>query len=82
MTKFGRVHSYTSTIRRWLWLTLVDFAELTFSDDDASQLGSEANTFTKGSLSTGAKGLFSMIVDPAATPCCELRDCNAEDDGE
>ncbi|GKG13857.1 hypothetical protein Tco_0350817 [Tanacetum coccineum] len=34
--------------------------------------------FTKGSMSTGAKGLYSMIVDPTATPCCELRDCNAE----
>ncbi|GKD15830.1 hypothetical protein Tco_1204988 [Tanacetum coccineum] len=28
------------------------------------------------------KGLSSMIVDPAVTPLCELRDCNAEDDGE
>ncbi|GKG16957.1 hypothetical protein Tco_0361914, partial [Tanacetum coccineum] len=43
-------------------------------------LGSRANTFTKGLLSTGAKELYSMIVDPAATPGCELGDCNVETD--
>nr|GEZ08872.1 retrovirus-related Pol polyprotein from transposon TNT 1-94 [Tanacetum cinerariifolium] len=43
-------------------------------------LGSRANTFTKGSLSTGASGLSSMIVDSAATPFCKLEDCNSKDD--
>ncbi|GJS32389.1 hypothetical protein Tco_0530771 [Tanacetum coccineum] len=34
------------------------------------------------SLSTGAKGFSLTLVDPATTPCCELGDCNDEDDGE
>ncbi|GKC67537.1 hypothetical protein Tco_1100135 [Tanacetum coccineum] len=55
---------------------------LTSLDDDASELGSEANTFKKGSLSIGAKRLSLMIVDPASMPCCELGNYNVEDDGE
>ncbi|GKG47874.1 hypothetical protein Tco_0507359, partial [Tanacetum coccineum] len=50
--------------------------------DDASELGFGENTFTKGSLSTGASGLSSMIVDLVAMPCCKFGDYNAEDDGE
>nr|GFA79567.1 retrovirus-related Pol polyprotein from transposon TNT 1-94 [Tanacetum cinerariifolium] len=38
------------------------------SDDDASEVGSRANIFMKGSLSTGANEFSSMRVDSAATP--------------
>ncbi|GJS57693.1 hypothetical protein Tco_0652477 [Tanacetum coccineum] len=41
-------------------------------NDDSSELGSGANTFTKGSLSAGAKGLSSK-GGPAATLICPER---------
>ncbi|GKG15466.1 hypothetical protein Tco_0357789, partial [Tanacetum coccineum] len=44
----------------------VDSAELTSPDDEALELGSGANTFMNGLLSTGATGLSSMRVDSAA----------------
>ncbi|GKD72896.1 hypothetical protein Tco_1331178, partial [Tanacetum coccineum] len=56
-------------------------AELRTPNDNVSKLGSRENTFMKGSLSIGAKGLSSLKVDSATTPS-KLGDCNAEDDGE
>nr|GEX88008.1 integrase, catalytic region, zinc finger, CCHC-type, peptidase aspartic, catalytic [Tanacetum cinerariifolium] len=66
---------------RGLSSMIVDSAT-TFFLVDTSREGSEANTFTKGSLSTGASGLSSMIMDSATTLCCKLGYYNAEDDGE
>ncbi|GJR07423.1 hypothetical protein Tco_0790075 [Tanacetum coccineum] len=43
---------------------------------------SGANTFTKGLLSTGAKGLSSMIVDKLKRPFCELEIVIAKDVGD
>ncbi|GKG42796.1 hypothetical protein Tco_0477094, partial [Tanacetum coccineum] len=51
--------------------TYGDSVELRSPDDDASDLGARANTFMKGSLPIGAKGLSSMRVDSAATGHCQ-----------
>ncbi|GKB29714.1 hypothetical protein Tco_0869115 [Tanacetum coccineum] len=42
---------------------LVDFAEITSLDNDASKVGSGANMFMKGSLSIGANRFSSISED-------------------
>ncbi|GJR59368.1 hypothetical protein Tco_1501530 [Tanacetum coccineum] len=50
----------------------VDSVELTSPDDDASEVGSGANMFIKGLLSTGANGFSSTRVEyHLATPMDE-----------
>ncbi|GKD78065.1 hypothetical protein Tco_1340686, partial [Tanacetum coccineum] len=51
-----------------------DSVQLRSPDDDASDLGSRANTFMKGSLSIGAKRLSSMRVDSATMPKMTVND--------